>query len=201
MTPLIKHISEWLVDNMVSSDIIAEDDVLVQKYGLELFLSLVITLVMLIGLIFLTHRTLEIIWAVLPFAVLRGFSGGWHADTHFKCIALFMSMVMLELLGVSTLVGTMLTSQSTVITLALISLVSVFTFAPVASETKPLSEQEQVRYRRLSRVAVVALLVTNLLIYFYVAPLLGTLGVVSMTFQALSLIPHALTKENLTFEE
>lgn len=198
---MIKSISEWIVISMVRNDIIAEVDAPIQRYGLELVFSLVITALMLMLLTIISHRTLEIIWAVAPFCILRGFSGGWHANTHLKCITLFMAMIITELIVMPTVVGTLLMSQSITMTLLMISLISVFTFAPVASETKPLSEKEVARYRVMSRMTVVVILGCNVLTYFYLSPLLGTLGVVSTTFQSLSLIPHALSKENMTFEE
>lgn len=198
---MIKEMSEWIVVKMVNNQVIEEMDAPVQRYGLELAFSFAITMLMLMVVAVVSNRTLEVIWAVLPFCILRGFSGGWHADTHLKCMSLFLGMVVLELTVMPTVVGELLMSNGMTITLALVTIISVFTFAPVESITKPLSEREKMTYKYSSRVVVVIILVANLLTYAYLSPMLGTIGIVSATLQALSLIPTVFNQESLSIKE
>lgn len=198
---MIKNLSEWLVLRMVEGDVIEESNMPVQRYGLELVISLVFTLTLLSVLAVMSNRVIEIAWAVMPFCALRAFSGGWHADSHAKCIALFMGMILMELVVMPSVVGTLLMTNGVVMTLAAVSFLSVFTFSPAASVSKPLNPREVNAYKSASRLVVLVLLTGNLLTYYFLSPMLGTLGIVSLTLQALSLIPSVLSNELYSMED
>lgn len=198
---MIKKTTEWLVSKMVEGEVIKENQIAVQTYGLELVFSLIFTVAILLIVALLTNMPFEIIWAVIPFSLLRSVSGGWHASSHFRCITLFILMIVSELFLVSSVFGKFLMQESIITTLAGVACVAVFTFAPVESPTKPISLQNLKKYQWISRIVVIGLLGSSLLTYYFGFSLLGMLGVLSVTMQSLTLIPQTLSKDISITEE
>ncbi len=88
---MISHISELILQYLLKSNVIndSDDDKEYHRYGIEITVSslLNIILIMFIGILF--HSVPESIVFLIFFMTIRQFTGGFHADTYFKCNCLF----------------------------------------------------------------------------------------------------------------
>lgn len=84
---MISHISELILQYLLKSNVIndSDDDKEYYRYGIEITVSslLNIILIMFIGILF--HSVPESIVFLIFFMTIRQFTGGFHADTYFKC--------------------------------------------------------------------------------------------------------------------
>jgi accessory gene regulator B len=96
----------------------------------------------------LLGRLTETIVFLFSFAVIRSFSGGYHAETYWKCIIYFLITYILNIMVVvlvpyaSYFVG-------------LIAVLLIFICAPVENENCPLSKKERCCFKYKSRYSVV----------------------------------------------
>ncbi len=91
---MIKRMSEFLAEKMVSLDKINNEEVEMYAYSFEIAIATSLNLLvsMLISLFFM--KPLEIFLFVLGFVPIRMLKGGFHAKNHFLCTSI---LVMVEL--------------------------------------------------------------------------------------------------------
>ena len=79
------RLAQRLSDYFVDESIISQEDYEIYVYGSELLISFTISTVFiaLLGLVF--NRLVETLLFLTIFIVLRRYTGGYHAPSHFKC--------------------------------------------------------------------------------------------------------------------
>lgn len=82
-----ERITEFLADSKeISKDI---DEFSCYKYGVEIALSTMLNIVLILSIGAVTGRFIESVIFLAVFIPLRQFSGGYHADTYFRCNLFF----------------------------------------------------------------------------------------------------------------
>lgn len=101
---LLNTLSEKFEESLVSSDIVPAESADIYVYGFEVFLSSFIgsALTAVIGLIL--GRTVETLIILLIFIGLRSFTGGFHADRYWLCMAVSL-VIYGAVLALSCFVG------------------------------------------------------------------------------------------------
>ena len=150
---LIFWMSRKISSVFVVHGIIHEEDRDVYVYSFEVLLSTLMSFVVLIVLSIISRTILETALYLIGFLPLRQIAGGYHAKNHFRCF-LIMLFSYLTLL---TLLHYLPTSAITPVTCAggLLSVFSVYLFAPSEDTNKPLSDKEVLRFRRKSRLSII----------------------------------------------
>lgn len=92
------------------------------------------------------------------FVGVRFFTGGYHADTHFKCKLTLLTCCLSVLIASKYL----LTSMILQVALLIIYLITVFLFSPIEHINAPLTEDEKKRNRKLSIIMAIALTILSL---------------------------------------
>lgn len=147
----------------VENSIIKEQDREVYVYGLEYILAFSLSALVVLTSSFLLGKFFETITFVFVIYIMRAFAGGYHADTHLKCQALFFFMSFLNIfLSKITNLYSGIHLEITMIVLLCISSVLVFILAPVAHENRPLTTKEYDIFKVKSRIA--ALFITTVIL-------------------------------------
>jgi accessory gene regulator B len=152
----------YLSKKLIKYGVIAENQLQIYAYGLELVLSTIVNLisVLLLSLIFLDP--LSGAFFLLAFIPLRTTAGGYHAKTHWGCglvfiVAFTASLLLIHFIGAALLVKT-------------IPFISIFSFfiviwlSPVEAKNKPLTDKQ----RKQNRTRSIFIAAINLLLAFIV---------------------------------
>ena len=146
---MISKLSNKIV-NFFFCDFEDEDEKEIYKYGVQIILSTAvnIVIVMIIGL--LLNMLLESIIYLMTLAIIRSFTGGYHANTYFKC-NLILSVNLIAVLIISNL---LLSYQNTLLiwgsVINVIFLIVVIIKAPQDSENKQLDISEKRKFKLYS---------------------------------------------------
>jgi accessory gene regulator B len=94
---MINASSERVASFFVQNKIIEKEDSEVYAYGILLIISSVFNTLLLLTIGALLWRLTETIIFLFSFAVIRSFSGGYHAETYWKCIIYFLITYILNI--------------------------------------------------------------------------------------------------------
>lgn len=146
---LSKAVSMWLVTEKVIET--NEDDLYAYAFYSLLFGLAPIFIVIILGLIF--NMLSEALIFIIPFMLIRKFSGGFHLKK--PCPCLICSTLLLSFsLGIIKYIIDY--EKFTVLTACVsISALIVFIFSPIDSEARKLSQKEKVLFGRLSKLLTV----------------------------------------------
>lgn len=151
---MIAQMSKKIALFFISNRIINEEDKEVYEYSLELLLSAVLNFAAVIILAVCTGKILEASLFVLGFVPLRALAGGYHAKNHFRCFIILIFTYSLFLLSVFYLPAKIISAATGL--LSVLSILLVFVLSPVEDSNKPLSAEETEKFKRKSRISVLA---------------------------------------------
>lgn len=135
-----------IIGAQVEKGTISEQDINIYKYGYFLLYELLLNIVIAVVIGVVTNRLVELFVFLLLYVPLRSFCGGWHADKLWKCT--IYSNLMLILLCV-TLSYEIIYSRSIIMVLIfIIGIIFVGIYAPVGTQTKPISSKEKKVYKK-----------------------------------------------------
>lgn len=145
---MIHKLSDILAVTICKKGIFPQEETEIYSYGFELLISGIISFIIILvcGIVF--GILSESILFYIIFVGVRPFSGGYHAETHFKCKVTFLSMYAMIMSFSSIL--TINYNPSYHFLLILICMLSMYLYAPVEHPNKPLEETERQRNRKLS---------------------------------------------------
>lgn len=149
---IITRLSKKIASIFILHGIIQEEDKEVYEYSFELLLSTILNSVAIIVIAILTKRILEATLFVIGFVPLRALAGGYHADTHFRCLLILLftfSLFLLTLVFLPVKFFFVIT-----IMMILISILLVFILSPVEDSNRPFSEHEKISLKRKSRASI-----------------------------------------------
>lgn len=137
---------------------IPKEDISLYAYGFELMFSVAINILGMLFLAVIVGQYLSWFWFLLALIPLRLSAGGFHATTHFRCIALTLVVFLLCLLGIQTIPNEL---WRPIYIVTIISLnISTWCLAPVQTQNKPLSEQEiQINRKRAIIISIIDTLI------------------------------------------
>jgi len=125
-----------------------EDDIEIYAYGLEIFLSSALQLLIFLLFGLLTGQLLATIAFLAAFIPIRTVAGGYHARTHLRCFLGFCT-IYAAFLGLLHSLPTQHAGLLS-ITFVFIAAILVLTLAPLADENKPIGPKQRKKFRRKS---------------------------------------------------
>lgn len=146
---MLQRISDRLTDQLILKGVIPEENQEIYTYGFSALLSTVINALVMLIIGILSGLLLETFIFMLSFAVLRVYSGGYHADSHISCILMSASIY-----AIAMLITQFMPVQYSVIFSVLIGVISFFAiiiFAPIEHKNKPFIEDEYKKFKLISR--------------------------------------------------
>lgn len=139
MNYLISKILTFITEqNGISNDEEVQD---FYRYGIEISISslLNIILVLLVGLL-IGHLLESVVYLIL-FILIRSFTGGYHADTYFRCNLLMCTTFVLTVLVNTVLTGRI--SLSMAMGISGLTEITVLALGPIENKNKPIDESKR----------------------------------------------------------
>jgi accessory gene regulator B len=161
---MISRISSGIVGLLLKNNIIESDDIEVYQYGFEMILSTLVMLIIVLvcGLIF-REIILSVVFFIL-FALVRSSSGGYHAETYFKCNTMYTINLVIVLL--SSKFASPYYNISSHIVFLLIYLLTVYRFSPIENPNKPLNDSQKKRHKTLCIIYGLVLSALSFVLWF-----------------------------------
>ncbi len=173
-------------------DTIDEEDIDIYTYGFEVLMDSVLETALLLVLGLVIGRIVETLVFICAFGVLRSFTGGYHASSKIVCTFMTSSTCVINI--AFSCIMSKYTSLTLV--LGLIGVVVIWICAPKAHANKPLSDQQRIRNRAISRMLCVIYII-GILIFWKRAT--NICNVMCITFFQISVL--LLGKEDNLYEE
>lgn len=141
---LLARLAVKIVNNLVHSGVIKEEDAEIYIYGINQILTSVLNVssALIIGLIFGVFPEIAVFMAA--YIPLRSFAGGYHAKTPLSCYVFSVIMLIVVSIGLKYLHLADWVYYAVLVAATLVVLV----LFPVEDRNKPLDEIEQKVYKR-----------------------------------------------------
>jgi accessory gene regulator B len=159
------------ISHLISLGCVSESERDIYVYGFLLLSSLAINLLVTIVIGFAFGMPLAIMVMFLSFSAVRAVSGGYHAESFGRCVAV-------SAISMGGAIATIKFTPSfaryfiTAIMLML-SLVIVFIHAPVGHPNRALDVAEIIKFRKLSRITVISTSLISVVLFLMRATLYG----------------------------
>jgi len=161
ITILSKSISHFLLER----DIIPKEEAEIYQYGFETIISTVLGFLIIASLGILFHMFWLALLYYAVFVFLRQLTGGYHADTYFRCNFTF-AILSGTLFGVTRLLNECESYSLLMHGLLLsFSVLVIAVYAPVENPYKPLDEKQMKQNRKYSLIMSGIIGVLSVLIY------------------------------------
>ncbi|WP_314062562.1 accessory gene regulator B family protein [uncultured Vagococcus sp.] len=143
---MISKLSNKIVTNWTKGSVIKKEHVSAYHYGCELFISDMISNIIVLSAAAMMGKVIEMLLFLVVFTYIRVACGGYHATSYKNCILIFTSSTIAFFLGINWLMAEDL--HQLLIVFAGISVLIIFILAPVDHVNKPLTEEEKVAFRQ-----------------------------------------------------
>lgn len=160
---MINNLSTYIVDKLVSKGTVTEDERELYVYGLFMIFSHLMYLVLAIffGLIFKCF--IESVIFYIAFQFLRRYAGGYHAKTETRCE--IMSALSILCCIVIIKCSKMYDINIMLLSTSLVFAVLIFTFCPLDTPEKPLTDKEHKYFRKISLI-ILSLIIVAIIVSF-----------------------------------
>ena len=181
MNYLVSQIVNFITQQDVISDEADVQDF--YRYGIEISISsfLNIFLVLLVGVII--HHMIESAIFLAIFILIRSFTGGYHADTYFRC-----NLLMCTTFIITVLVNNILSSKFSllmIVVLICITELIVSVLGPIENKNKPINDS---RRKQLKIIGIVISLIINCIGLFLSRNNLGTMIILTTLLIAILMV-------------
>jgi len=189
---MIEHISEMILRYLINAGVAKknEEEIAYYKYGIEITISSILNVVLILLIGVISKSVLESVLFLSCFIPLRQFTGGYHADTYFKCNSMFAALFIL-LLIVYKLTYDKISFYGCVL-IALFSIIIYISECPIEHHNKQLTSSQKIRNKRLAVILGVLYGITGVLskvllfntglIYLYTMMLISVLVLVATIY-------------------
>lgn len=179
MNYLVSQIVNFITEQDVISD---ESDVQdFYRYGIEISISSLLNIVLVVIAGILIHHIIESIVFLTLFILIRSFTGGYHADTYFRCNLLMCTTFILTALANSIFSNKF--SLLIIIVLICVTELIVSILGPI--ENKPIDDSKRIK---LKIIGIVITLIINCTGLFLSRSYLGTMIILTTFLIALLMI-------------
>lgn len=184
---MIDRLTNEGVSFLVKRGVVAEakDQRDIYNYGLELLISYAIHAVVLLTIGQLFGRAIEMGLLLFLFGLIQSNGGGYHANTHGKCLSLMVLGALLFLILLPFFQDN-LPVQSTSV---LLGLVAVICLAPITHKNHPLSPQKSKAMGRKAKYLAGGIsLLWCIISFFVLSPILQAVISITMAFSCISMV-------------
>lgn len=181
MNYLVSQIVNFITEQDVISD---ESDVQdFYRYGIEISISSLLNIVLVVIAGILIHHIIESIVFLSLFILIRSFTGGYHADTYFRCNLLMCTTLILTALANSIFSNKF--SLLIIIVLICVTELIVSILGPIENKNKPIDDSKRIK---LKIIGIVITLIINCTGLFLSRSYLGTMIILTTFLIALLMI-------------
>jgi accessory gene regulator B len=199
---MISKIVDLVLENLADNNKINQENRQIYAYVLENFISAVITWVVFSVVAILLKIPDKMIIFVAFYAPIRKFAGGYHAKTRAGCLllSLFSTLLMIYM---SMFISGLTMWYIGAILCVVLSIISIFAFAPVDHHNRRLSLEKKYLNRRISRYIIViecGLVIIGML-FFRQWKVYILIASMALLLEGAVLIPYKLNTEDTKHEK
>ena len=158
------------------------DDKEIYEYSIRIVISEAIatTLIILIGLC--THHFIEAILYEMILSTSRSVLGGYHCKTYTSCILFYIILFIVNLI-----ISKVQLDVSMIVLIELVSLIITISCNPIINENKPISYKKKIKFKKISVIYILMLIITIHIMMHYNIQLYNFLIYVIITIQILTI--------------
>lgn len=149
---MISIISSRIVKWLLNAGAISQQDKELYEYAAYSFLFSFVPLVLVMIVGGLLGMFFEGVALILPFMLIRKFSGGYHLNSSKVCFFLSTTIIILSLLFVKQVIAS--GTVTYYITFVIIATIQIFFASPIDSEARQLHIRERRVFKRIAQVMV-----------------------------------------------
>lgn len=170
---MIALIADKVAEIFIVKDIIKREDKEVYQYGSELLVAEIISAAITFIIAIFLGKIIETICYVVVFETIRVYSGGYHASSHRNCILSFNVMY----IGILFLIDMINKAQlnSWIFIGMIVASIIIFAMSPIQDQNKPLSKEEKITYKLLTRKRIVLYTTISCLLFFFIPEFTGNI--------------------------
>ncbi len=196
---MISLISKYIALFLYRKKIIEVEKIPVCEYGFELIVSILIGFLgVIISGILLDAFWTSVIFYIL-FVLVRTFTGGYHAKTHFYCKLTMVLCCLFVIFGLK-LLGSYSHLPLFNLLLLFVYIISVFLYAPVEHENAPMTNKLKKRNRKISIIMAIALSLMILVAMFCFPKIAVISSLTLFVIAVLIIIPKFKDRRNEHYE-
>lgn len=150
---MMHRIADATANWLVKANAIKSEDRELYSYAMYSFLFATVPLILTMVIGIFMHMFLESVLFILPFVIIRKFSGGFHLKSHTVCTFVSTGIIIAFLCAIKFVINHGIYWPVAIATVA--CSVQLFIKSPIDSEARKLSEREVVIFGRLARCFVV----------------------------------------------
>lgn len=145
---MIHYLALKITDFLYFKKVISKEDREIYKYGYEIIISTIISFLIVVVFGIVSNK----LWQTLLFfgilAITRTYSGGYHANTYFKCNFLLSIFLLIYLVLSDCLIKS--GNISLIILMLILYITTILIYAPMENKNKKLDEDTKVKSRIIS---------------------------------------------------
>lgn len=145
---MYEDVSRKIVLHFVKNGLIKNQDIDNYKYGFEILLSSVTTLVLLAFIAIISNKLKISLFYILGFVTTRICCGGYHAKKHFSCLIITIANYLFFLLP--TYYVSKSTLKTVVFIMMFVSLVTIIKLSPINHIYNPQKGSQKKKFRIIS---------------------------------------------------
>lgn len=153
ITGLAKSTAHFFVENKL----VEPDDEEIYVYGMEIFLSTAINLIIAVVIALVSDTFIPCLINFTAFVTIRIYAGGYHADTHLGCIMTLIAVQNVFILVIKNITESLMLLSAPI--MMAVSAVVIFSLSVVEHPNKPLSVSLRKKLRKKSLAAMLLWLV------------------------------------------
>ncbi|CEP45510.1 accessory gene regulator protein B [[Clostridium] sordellii] len=155
---MVKSCANRITSFLISNKAIKREDYELYSYGFETLIAFFINISIILIIGYFLDKTLETILFLIFYCPIRQFSGGYHADNYLKCLIVFISIYILNVLALNNLGYS--ERDWIIFILACISYLGIWYIAPLEHRQKPLTIKEKNIYKKkVTKLITIALII------------------------------------------
>lgn len=162
---LYEKVSLSITDYLISKGIIDTEKKEIYAYGFEILISYICYFIIEFLIAIVTKTVITSILFFSGFILIRRSAGGYHASTYIKCHILF-ALNHILFIGINAVLPKWIYLPFLIIT-PIISMLAIFSFAPVDHENRDFNDNEYKCFKKRSRMcSVIIFLITLVCVFF-----------------------------------
>ena len=165
---MISFLSRSVVRSLIKNDMIEMEKAEVYQYGFEILFSSITTFLIAVLSGVLLHCFTAAMLFFIIFATFRQICGGYHANHYWSCNLLFLLVINAVLVVYRFFPTDSFTTMHYIF--LTVSLLIICAYAPVENENKPLSAEQVLLFRKISRIIAILLTMISCLIDIFHNP-------------------------------
>ncbi len=160
---MISKLSQKLLNYLLKQEVIDESNAEYYRYGLEITISSLLNILLVLSIGIMFGMLFEAVVFLASFVSVRLFTGGYHADTYFKCNLYFCILFSILLIIYEKTADIISTYYC--ILIILFNEVILLTESPIESKNKPLTKSERKKHKIISIVLMTVWSFLGILLY------------------------------------